>query len=150
MTLARSLALIGIALSTSGLCVAQQQKFPLRPGDWEVGTTMPSATQPIVFRVCLNDELWTQALSNNPDCSVLDLNVTPKGASYRMDCSTKSYTMKGTVQLNFDGKEHISGKGFVNLTQDGKISNVSTTVDYRWKGADCNANDVNLKQRKMP
>lgn len=146
MILARSLALVGVAMAVCAVCPAQQQKFPLRTGEWEVSTMLTDAKEPLLLRICLNDELWTKALSQNPNCSIQDLNVTGKGVNYLMDCTMKTLQMKGKVELTFDGKEHMSGKASIDSTMDGKISNSLTFVDYRWKAALCGPNDVNVKQ----
>jgi hypothetical protein len=126
-------------------CCAQQQKFPLTPGEWEVATTMVGGKEPIVLRVCLNDDLWTKALAPNPKCSIDDLNVTEKGVSYVADCPGSNYELKSTVEITFDGKSHMTAKGTTDLTSNGQTSTMKSHAEYRWTGPACNPNDVNLK-----
>jgi len=145
MILTRSAALVGIALAACAVCPAQQQKFPLRASEWEVSTMLKDAKDPLLLRICLNDDLWTKALSQNPSCTIQGLNVSSKSVNYLMDCTMKTIQMKGKVELTFDGKEHMSGKASIDSTVDGKVSSSLTFVDYRWKAALCGPADVNLK-----
>jgi len=141
-------AAVAAAIVAAGCaCPAQQQKFPLQPGEWEVSTTMVGAKEPIVLHVCLNDQLWTTALTQSPKCSISNLTVTQKGVSYLMDCPATTFEMKGKVEITFDGQQHMIGKGAVDFLIDGKSSSASTSADYRWKNSTCSPNDVNLKYK---
>jgi hypothetical protein len=144
MKFAKCVVFAPVVLAASAFCHAQQ-KFPLHSGEWDVSTTLTGAKEPLVLRICLNDELWTNALSQNPKCSIQDLKVSAKGVTYLMDCPTATLQMKGKVELAFDGKEHMSGKASIDVIQDGKVSNSTTFVDYRWKAAACSSDDLNLK-----
>jgi len=141
-------ALLVIVLVAAGSVCRAQQKFPLHSGDWEVSTSFAGSTKPFTVRVCLNDELWTKALSQNATCSIQSLSVWAKGVTYLMDCPSKTVEMKGKVELSFDGKEHMTGKATIDMTRDGKTTNSVTIVDYRWKGAICGPDDVNMKEPK--
>jgi hypothetical protein len=120
------------------------QKFPLRPGEWSA-TNVGKDPTPINY--CLNDELWQKALTQNASCKINALNITSTAASYSIDCSFKSFAMKGQVTLTFDGMEHMVGKGNFETTVNGKTSTVPTTTDYRWKGTNCSPDDMNLQSR---
>jgi hypothetical protein len=146
MIFLRNAALGAIALmATAGL--SAQQKFPLHSGEWETTTPSSIANQPpTVLRYCLNDELWTKALTKLTSCSVTDLAVTPIGASYDLDCPMKTVQMKGKVVMRFDGMSHMTAKGSFDMTMNGKVSHSESQTDYRWKGPTCNPNtDMNLK-----
>jgi hypothetical protein len=135
-------------LATASVCPAQQQqKFPLLPGEWEVSTTAEGAKEPVVLRVCLNDDLWTRSLAPSPKCSIEGLNVTAKGVSYVSDCPTATYDLKSTVEITFEGRDHMVAKGLSEVTSDGNKSTLKSVADYRWKGPTCNPNDVNLKYK---
>ena len=133
-----------MALASGALGQAPQQKFPLKQGEWEVSTLLHSATQPIVLHVCLNDELWTKALTQSPKCTIQSLSVWAKGVSYTMECPEKN--LKGKVELSFDGKERMSGKASIDATINGTVVNSKSFVEYRWKNPSCAADDLNLKQ----
>jgi hypothetical protein len=125
-----------------------QQRFPLRSGEW--ASTLTSTTageEPTVLLYCLNDELWTKALMQDPLCTVTQLSVTSSGATYNMDCKMKVMQMKGKVEMNFDGMEHMTAKGFINLTLNGKTTSSVTYADYRWKGGSCSPRDLNLRPK---
>ncbi len=146
MTSFKWTALCLIALVATAISSAQQ-KFPLRAGEWE--TTTPSSIpnqSPTVLRYCLNDELWTKALTKMTSCSVTQLNVSLIGASYILDCPMKTVQMKGKVVMSFDGMSHMTAKGSFDMTVNGKVTHSESQTDYRWKGPTCNPNtDINLK-----
>jgi hypothetical protein len=128
-------------------CMAQE-KFPLRSGEWEAkmsADNMPNSN--MTMKYCLNDELWTRALTQNPDCKIGQFSVSASGATYTMDCSMESFQMKGKAELTFDGMEHMTGKGLFDMTINGKTSSVVSRVDYRWKGATCSPDDANLPHK---
>ena len=139
-------AFVSLVLATGVVCFAQE-KFPLKPGEWEVSTMLEGASQPLALRVCFNDEEWTRALTQSSACNIQDLKVSSKGVQYSMDCPSAIYAMKGRVELTFDGKEHMTGRGYIDATTNGKTTNSTTMVDYRWKAPVCSPNDVNLKQK---
>ena len=137
-----------MVLMVSAFCSAQQ-KFPLRSGEW--AATIASTTageEPTVLLYCLNDELWTKALTQDPLCTVTQLSVTSSGATYHMDCQMKVMQMKGKVEMSFDGMEHMTTKGFIDLTLNGKTTSSVTQADYRWKGASCSPSDMNLRLKR--
>lgn len=133
--------LLAAAAAASATCQTEQ-KFPLRQGEWEVSTLLHGASQPIVLHVCLNDTLWTKALSQTPDCSIQGLRVWAKGVNYSTQCPAKN--MKANVELTFDGKEHMTGKASIDATLNGTATAAVSLVDYRWKNAICGVDDVNL------
>jgi len=140
-------ALAVMAIMAVAVCSAQQ-KFPLRSGEWEA--TMSAAgpqAPPLVLRYCLNDALWEKALTQNPSCHIQMLNLSSRGASYTMDCNAQVYQMKGKVDMTFDGIEHMTAKGSIDMTMNGKTTHSVSAVDYRYKGATCSPNDLNLKQQ---
>jgi hypothetical protein len=146
MTSLKWTALCLIALMATAVSSAQQ-KFPLRAGEWETSTSVAgSSDKPTELLYCLNDELWTKALTQNPSCSVTQLSVTLVGASYSMDCPMKAFQMKGKVAMSFDGMSHMTAKGSFDMTVNGKVTHSESLSDYRWKGPTCNPNtDMNLK-----
>lgn len=143
-------ALGGFVLMATAVSSAQQ-KFPLRSGEWETTTPSGMADQaPTVLVYCLNDELWTKSLTQDPACSIQQLRVSSSGASYIMDCQMKVFQMKGTVTMTFDGMQHMTSKGSIDLTLNGKTTHSVTQTDYRWKGPTCNpSTDMNLKFSKQ-
>ena len=150
MSLAKWAAFVPI-LFAAGAFSQTEQKFPLHAGEWDVSTTFAGAKEPLTLHICLNDDLWTKALTQNPKCSIQGLTVTRKGVTYQMDCPMSTSELKGKVELAFDGKEHMSGKASIDTIADGKVSNSTTLVDYRWRAAACGPDDVNLKdQKKLP
>ncbi|MGB7266397.1 MAG: hypothetical protein WBC92_12850, partial [Terracidiphilus sp.] len=70
------------------------------------------------------------------------------GGSYTIDCASKVFQMKGKVNLIFDGLEHMTAKGQIDLTMNGKTASSTTVAEYHWKGATCSPNDANLKAAK--
>lgn len=150
MTCLKWTSIFAMCLSAAAVCGQQnaQQKFPLHQGEWEV--SIPIGASPVVLRVCLNDELWTKALTQNPSCSIEDLNVTGKAVTYAVDCPSPTVEMKGKVEMTFDGKEHMIARSNVQISRSGQISNATQTIDYRWKAAVCSPDDLNIKDAKSP
>jgi hypothetical protein len=97
---------------------------------------------------CLNDTLWQKALTQDPLCSVQQLAITSGGGSYSLDCESKSFQMKGKVNMVFDGLEHMTAKGQIDITMGGKTTSSTSVAEYHWKGATCSPNDANLKPKK--
>ena len=140
----RWMVLCALALLAAVSCSAQQ-KFPLRAGEWEAKVTDSSAAgTPMTLKYCLNDELWTKALSRT-SCSIQQLQVTPIGASYNLDCSMKSIQVKGKIEMSFDGMEHMTAKGTIDTVVNGNTTSSVSHVDYRWKAAVCSPDDMNLR-----
>lgn len=139
-----ALCLIALMATTAS---SAQQKFPLRSGEWEATTSSSLPNQaPMVLPYCLNDELWTKALTQNPSCSITQFSVSLTGTSYFMDCPMKSFQMKGKVVMTFDGMSHMTAKGSFDMTLKGKVTHSDSQTDYRFKGPTCNPNtDLNLK-----
>jgi hypothetical protein len=125
-----------------------QQKFPLRPGEWE-STTKNSAAggkdQAMTSLFCLNDEHWEKALNQNPSCKLQILNATSSGSTYTFDCPAKSFQVNGKVDLTYDGMQHMVGKGSIQMTVNGTTSNSESVSDWRWKNATCGPNDMNMR-----
>lgn len=137
-----------MVLMAISFCSAQQ-KFPLRPGEWEA--TVPainSQDTATVLPYCLNNETWLKAFTQMPSCTIQNFNMTSKGASYTLDCDMKMYRMNGKVELSFDGMEHMTGKGSIDMTMNGTTTHSTSITDYRWKGATCSPNDLNLRVRR--
>ena len=148
MTILKYVALGLMALAAIQVCSAQN-KFPLRSGEWEAKMSVPgSQGSSVTMLYCLNDALWQKALTQDPQCSIQQLVITSGGGSYTMDCDMKSFQMKGKVDLIFDGLEHMTAKGQIDLTMSGKTTRSSTVAEYRWKGANCSPDDANLKPKK--
>lgn len=139
-----SLAALIVPILATGVCCSAQQKFPLRPGEWALITTDAGA-EPMMF--CLNDEMWRKALTQNPVCSIHELNVTSGGITYSMDCPTKTLQVKGKVILTFDGMEHMIGKARLDMSLNGNTT-ASSTSDYRWKSPRCGPDDINMRSEK--
>jgi uncharacterized protein DUF3617 len=133
-----------IALFAAASCSAQH-KFPLRPGEWAM-TSPDSGSITLLF--CLNDEMWEKALTQNPICTVQQFSMTMSGASYYLNCPAKSFQMKGPVTLTFDGLQHMVGKAVIDMTIGGKTTTSTTVSDYRWKGATCSPDDMNMRPRR--
>jgi hypothetical protein len=146
MTLLKAAPLGGLILAATAIASAQQN-FPLRSGEWESTTSSGIPNQsPVVLPYCLNDELWTKALTQNPTCAVQRLTVSLTGISYNVDCSSKAFQMKGRVDMSFDGMTHMVGKGSFEMTMNGKTNQIVSQSDYRWKGPTCDpSKDMNLK-----
>jgi len=125
-----------------------QQGFPLRPGDWEGTTAVQGMKEPMVIHLCINDAEWYKALAQNRVCKMDQLAVNSKGASYGMSCDMKIGQMKGTIDLKFDGMEHMTGTAAMTMTMNARAPMAITTVtDYRWKSSQCNASDVNTRKK---
>jgi hypothetical protein len=134
---------LGIFVGTTGVsCLAQ--KFPLRQGEWAV-TTAEAGSEPLLF--CLTDELWQKALTQSSACTIHEFKVSSGGASYLLDCSAKTFQMKGTVTLTFDGMEHMTAKSLIDMTINGKTTSTPSTQDYRWKSSTCSAADMNMRPK---
>jgi hypothetical protein len=134
-----------MVLIAASLCSAQQ-KFPLRPGEWNV--TMSAAGSqdaPMVIPFCLNDETWQKAFNQMPSCTIQNFTTTSTGASYTLDCDMKMYRMNGKVVLTFDGMEHMVASGSIDMTMNGTTTHTTSLTDYRWRGATCSPNDINMK-----
>jgi hypothetical protein len=140
------------ALMTVTICAAQQ-KFPLRPGEWTA--TVPDTTRtgapPMTMLYCMNDAEWAKALNHNPICSLQQVTFNASGGSYSLDCKSQAMQMKGSFKLTFDGMTHMTNTGTMEITFNGQTTHSSTTVDFRWKGPDCNPNaDANLRDYRKP
>lgn len=137
-----------LAFMATSICSAQQ-KFPLRSGEWAATTPSPTAGQePTVLLYCLNDEMWTRALTQDTHCTVTQLSVTSSGATYHMDCQLKVFEMKGNVEMRFDGMDHMTAKASIDMTLNGKTTSSVTNSDYRWKNASCSPNDLNMRPKR--
>jgi hypothetical protein len=143
ITISKWVALSVVAW-TAGVSCHAQQKFPLRPGEWAF-TSPGTGSDPMLF--CLNDEMWQKALTQNPVCTIQELKVTSGSITYSMNCPAKSFQMKGTGTLTFDGMEHMTGKGVVDITVNGKTTSSPSTGDYRWKRSQCGPEDMNMHSK---
>jgi Protein of unknown function (DUF3617) len=141
MRIPRWAAVTILAMVAVPSCCFAQQKFPLRPGEWAL-TSPDGGSDPMMF--CLNDEMWQKALTRNPVCTIQELKITSGGITYFMNCPTKSFQMKGSVTLTFDGMEHMTGKALLDTTVNGKTTTGSSLTDYRWRNSKCGPNDINL------
>ena len=97
---------------------------------------------------CLNDRTWLDTSSGT--CAIDRLSVTAEGARYSVACAAKNLRAKGAVELRFDGMEHMTGKGSLEMTMNGISSNTQYAGDYRWKADICESGDVNLKKKSAP
>ena len=126
MAFLKYVALGLMALVAIQICSAQN-KFPLRSGEWEAELSVPgSQSSSVTMLYCLNDALWEKALTQDPECSIQQLAITSSGGSYTMDCDMKAFQMKGKVDLIFDGLEHMTAKGQVDITMNGKTTSSTT------------------------
>jgi len=126
-----------------------QQKFPLRPGEWQVMITESSSNNaPIVVLFCMNDDTWQKAINQNPYCSIQNFITTSTGASYTLSCTTRVIQMIGKGVITFDGMEHMTDNDSFDMTSNGTTTHTTSIADYRWKSATCSPNDVNLRQRR--
>ena len=122
MAFLKYIALSLMAVAAIPVCSAQN-KFPLRSGEWEAELSVPgSQGSAVTMLYCLNDALWQKALTQMPQCSIQQLALTSGGGSYIMDCDMKSFQMKGKVDMVFDGLEHMTAKGQVDVTMNGKTT----------------------------
>jgi hypothetical protein len=127
------------------------QKFPLRQGEWTITTPDPSdASHPFVLNYCMNDQTWEHTLSKSSGCTVSDLSMTATGLSYSLSCQEHTMQMTGKGVWTFDGMEHIAAKTVMTITMNGKTNTVTSQGDFRWKGATCNPNDINLRNFNAP
>jgi len=148
MTLLKYVTLGALAVVAIQVCSAQS-KFPLRSGEWEADMSVPgSPGSSVTMLYCLNDALWQKALTQDPLCSVQQLAITSSGGSYSLDCESKSFQMKGKVEMVFDGLEHMTANGKVDITMGGKTTSSTSVAEYHWKGATCSPDDANLKPKK--
>jgi len=131
-----------------------QQHFPLRSGEWTLSMPDPMGQggKPFSMLLCMNDETWAKALSGrNPTCTVAQLNIGLTGGSYQLSCAGKSFQMKGSVKLSFDGPTHIHSVGSIDTTAGGTTTHMDTISDYNWKGPVCDPNaDINLRNHHVP
>jgi hypothetical protein len=135
---------VGVVAWTASVACHAQQKIPLRPGEWAL-TSPETGSDAMLF--CLNNEMWQKALKQNPVCTIQELKVTSGGVTYSLDCPAKSFQMKGTVALTFDGMEHMTGKALIDMTVNGKTTSAPSSQDYRWKRSECSPNDMNMHAR---
>jgi Protein of unknown function (DUF3617) len=148
MTFLKYVALGVMAVVAIQVCSAQS-KFPLRSGEWQADLSVPgSPGSSMTMLYCLNDALWQKALTQDPLCSVQQLAITSSGGSYSLDCESKSFQMKGKVNMVFDGLEHMTAKGQIDITMSGKTTSSTSVAEYHWKGAACSPDDANLKPKK--
>ena len=138
----------GVLVFVVGGSSRAEQRFPGRPGDWEVTTKSDALPDlPMVQHYCLTDETWAKALTQNPICKIQELSVTSKGVHYTLDCESKTFRMTGPVDITFDGVEHMTGKSTVTTTSRGKTTQSISVTDYRWKGPACTDADINMKKK---
>ncbi len=148
MTFPKWAALGVFALLASAVSSAQQ-KFPLRSGEWEATiSAMGANSAPMVLRLCLNDELWQKAFTQNPSCSVQQLAFSSRSATYSLDCPMKTFQMKGKVDVSFESAEHMTATSSMDMTFNGTVTHLVSSLDYRYKGPACSPNDVNLRQNQ--
>jgi hypothetical protein len=124
-----------------------QQKFPLRPGEWTATMKLDPSLPPSTILYCLNDDLWNKSLTQNGTCTVTQLSQTSSGMSYVSNCTMSGAQIKSTVQMTFDGMQHMTSTGATELTMGGKTTKSSVNIDYRWKGATCTPSDKNLGKK---
>ncbi len=140
--------LVALVLMAASFCSAQQ-KFSQRPGEWEVTTSAPGSNlAPMTALFCLNDQMWQKALTQNPLCSVEQFTMTSTGARYNLVCNMRTHRMTGSVEMTFDGREHMIANGSIDMTMNGKTTHSTSLTDYRWKGAACSPNDMNLRPKR--
>jgi hypothetical protein len=151
MAFFKGTAVFLIALMAVAVCSAQ--KFPERSGEWTASMPDPmhAGGPPMTMLFCLNDELWTKALTQNPSCTISQVNITASGGSYALDCPMKAIQMKGIVKMTFAGTTHIVSNAALDSTINGKTSHMESTTDFRWKGPTCDPNvDMNLRNHNLP
>ena len=137
-------ALIVTAAATSN---SAQQKFPLRSGEWTATMKLDPSLPPSTILYCLNDDLWNKSLTQNGTCTVTQLSLTSSGMSYISNCTMSGAQIKSTVQMTFDGMQHMTSSAVTDLTMGGKTTKSSMTIDYRWKGSACTPSDKNLEKK---
>lgn len=121
--------------------------FPLRPGEWTTTTKTAQSAEPMVMLFCLNNETWIKAMTQNGACTMQQTASSSKGMSISLDCPNKAFQMKGTVDMSYDGMEHMVAKAKLAMTIDGKTTMSEATTDYRWKAAACSSEDMNMKKK---
>jgi hypothetical protein len=136
---------VGTIAFFAGASCSAQHKFPLRSGEWVMTTSDMGSTE---FLYCLNDAMWEKALTQNPICTVQQLNMTASGGSYFLNCPMKELQMKGSVTLTFDGTQHMTGKAVLDVTVSGTTTKATSQMDYRWKSATCSSADLNMHPAK--
>ena len=122
-------------------------RISFETGEWKVSTKAEGSATPIDILLCLNDETWIQAFSRGSMCKIQDFSSTSKGIHYTMDCSAPTAKFKGPVDLVFDGLEQMAGTATLQVTAQGKTATSTSTIDYRWKAADCSSADVNMRSK---
>ena len=139
-----------IVLTAAALAIVAvshaQEKFPLRSGEWARNLRLAGAPSGRQLLYCMNDQLWTKALTQSPNCTIQTLSSTPAGITLSVDCRNPARQIKGKVNLTYDGQEHMSEKSSFQVTTNGAPSNVETQTDWTWKAAECSPTDVNLRQ----
>ena len=133
-----------VLLLASALCPAQQ--FPLRPGQWTGASRIPGAPgKGMEFFYCLNNETWLKALVGNAACKVRSLSSSSTGSSYEFDCLTSFITMKGHMDISYDGMKHMVSRATFETTISGTTATSNTVTDWHWNAPDCNpAEDMNI------
>ncbi len=122
-----------------------QDKFPLRSGEWARNLKLAGAPSGRQLLYCMNDQLWTKALTQSPSCTIQTLSSTSAGITLSVDCQNPARQIKGKVNLTYDGMEHMSEKSSFQVTTNGTPSTVETTTDWTWKAAECSPTDINLR-----
>lgn len=140
-----------LSLSLLFATAATAQRFPLKPGEWEMTSDSVAPGQmPMAILFCFKDDLWAKALSQRPECSVQNVTLSETGATYDIDCPLKNFHMSGAFHLTFDGMTHMTSKGTLNFDVNGQSMYTNTQSDFHWRQTDCKPEDVNLKQHPGP
>lgn len=127
--------------------VCRAQAFPLRPGDWEDRETSSTAGgAPQVLHFCMNDETWLKVIQGNATCTNQDLKITSTGAHYVASCTSAMMSIKGPVEMTFDGKEHMTAKMQMTMTIKGKTMESVESSDFHWKAATCDGTEANMRK----
>ena len=143
-TRVRSVSIGALCLVAAAVC-AGQQKFPLRPGEWEVRSE--GMGQRVVSLICMTNAVWRSALTQDPVCTAQGLSITSKGMHYVLDCPMETMHTRGPVDFTFDGMEHMVSKASLTVTAGGKTTTSQAVTDFRWKRSACSPADVNVKPR---
>ncbi|HEY1901533.1 MAG TPA: DUF3617 family protein [Terracidiphilus sp.] len=141
---------LSVAVALASVACQAQQKFPLRSGEWTATVSNPTnpGGPPTTMLYCMNDQTWSKALNGNPSCTLRAITINSGGGSYSMSCNGRTYQVTGRFQLIFDGLAHMISTGTLEMTMNGKTTQMSSKSDFRWKGPICNPNvDMNLKDR---
>jgi hypothetical protein len=133
------------ALAAGAVVLPAQEKFPLKPGEWTRNLKVAGAPNGRVIPYCLNDEYWMKAFNQSLGCTVKQLGATPAGMVLSVECQNAIRQVKGTVQLTYDGMEHMTEKSTFQLTTNGNTNKVETVTDWRWKGPTCGPADINTR-----